>query len=259
MISVKLNLFSNVLSMPNDVRILFPDRKEGNEEKVKVLWLCHGGSGDENEWMYYSTVSAVVDERNIAAVIVNANDSCVVNMGYGLCYADYLGKELPQILYTMFPRLSEKREDNFISGLSNGGYGCLILGLSNPDRYGAIGAFSAGDKADAVYTKQEGDKMSVRVRLFGREDIKDSPYSIRYLAEEVSRNCPEKPRVYHACGSKDPWLDLNLLVKKTFEELNDPKYDYRYDQVEGLGHEWGFWDLELRRFLDYALRDAAEV
>ena len=97
--------------------------------------------------------------------------------------------------------------------------------------------------------------MSVRIRLFGKEDIRNTPYSIRYLAEQVSRNCDVKPRVYHACGSEDPWLDLNLLVKQTFETLNDPKYDYVYDQVEGLGHVWPMWDIEIRRFLDYALKD----
>ncbi len=252
MISVKLNLFSNTLSMPNDVRILFPDHTDA-EEKLKVLWLCHGGSGDENEWLYYSTVAAIPDERRIAIVLVNANDSCFTDMGFGLKYKTWLGEELPRTLYTMFPRLSEKREDNFISGLSNGGYGCFLIGLSYPERYAAIGAFGAGDKADAKYAKQEGEEMSVRIRLFGKEDIRDTAYSIRWLAEQVSKNCAVKPRIFHACGSEDPWLDLNLLVKETFEKLKDPKFDYVYMQKEGLGHVWPMWDIAIRRFLAYAL------
>ena len=252
MISVKLNLFSNSLSMPNDVRILFPDQAEA-EEKLKVLWLCHGGSGDENEWLYYSTIAKIPDARKIAIILVNANDSCFTDMGYGLKYKTWLGEELPRTLYTMFPRLSEKREDNFISGLSNGGYGCLLIGLSYPGNYAAIGAFSAGDKADAKYVKQEGEEMSVRMRLFGQEDIRNTSFSIRCLAKQVSKNSDIKPRIYHACGSEDPWLDLNLLVKETFVKLNDPKYDYVYDQMEGLGHEWPLWDAEIRKFLDRVL------
>lgn len=254
MISVKLNLFSNSLSMPNDVRVLFPDNTE-TETKLKVLWLCHGGSGDENEWLYCSTIAEIPDERNIAVVLVNANDSCFTDMGYGLKYKTWIGEELPRTLYTMFPRLSDQREDNFISGLSNGGYGCLLIGLSWPERYAAIGAFSAGDKADANYAKQEGEEMSVRMRLFGQEDIRDTDYSIRHLAEKVSKTCEVKPRIYHACGSEDPWLNLNLLVKHTFETLNDPKFDYVYDQAEGYGHEWPMWDMEIRRFLDRVLED----
>lgn len=254
MISFKLNIFSNVLSMNNDCRVLLPDNV-GPEEKLPVLWLCHGGSGDENEWMYYSTMPELPDKERIAAVIVNANDSCFTDMAYGLKYATYLGKELPEILYRMFPHFSQKREDNWISGLSNGGYGCLLLGLTYPERFGAIGAFSAGDKADAKFAHAESGVITPRIRMFGQEDIKDTPYSVRYLARRVSQECELKPRIYHACGSEDPWLDLNLLVKETMEELNDPAFDYVYDQIDGLAHEWKFWDEEIRRFLKYLRKD----
>ena len=254
MISFKLNIFSNVLGMNNDCRVLLPDNV-GPEEKLPVLWLCHGGSGDENEWMYYSTMPELPNKERIAAVIVNANDSCFTDMAYGLKYATYLGKELPEILYRMFPHFSQKREDNWISGLSNGGYGCLLLGLSYPERFGAIGAFSAGDKADAKFAHAEPGVITPRIRMFGQEDIKDTPYSIRYLARRVSEERELKPRIYHACGSEDPWLDLNLLVKETMEELNDPAFDYVYDQIDGLAHEWKFWDEEIRRFLKYLRKD----
>lgn len=250
MISFKLNIFSNVLSMNQDVRVLLPD-ETGEEEKLRVLWLCHGGSGDENEWMYYSTVPAIPDQRHLAVVIVNANDSCFVDMAYGLPYATYLGQELPGILCRMFPHLSERREDNYISGLSNGGYGCFYIGLTWPERYAAIGAMSAGDKADARFVPAEGAQMTPRIRMFGQEDIRETSYSIRHLARKVSAEAAVKPRIYHACGGEDPWLDLNLLVRETFEELADPAFDYVYDQIEGLGHEWKFWDEELRRFLEY--------
>ena len=28
--------------------------------------------------------------------------------------------------------------------------------------------------------------------------------------------------------------------------------NYVYDEIEELGHEWRFWDIELNKFLDYA-------
>lgn len=253
MISFKLNVYSNVLSMNNDCRVLLPDEVKG-KEKLKVLWLLHGGSGDENEWLYYSTAAEIPDQEKIAVVIVNANDSCFTDMAYGLRYGTYVGSELPEILYRMFPNLSEKREDNFISGLSNGGYGCLLVGLTHPERFGAIGAFSAGDKADANYAVSEDGMMTPRIRMFGQNDITGTDYSIRYLAKKVSETGSVKPRVYHACGGEDPWLDLNLRFKETMEELNDPAFDYVYDQIEDLGHEWDFWNEELRRFLAYLKR-----
>ncbi|MBR3347733.1 MAG: hypothetical protein IKG37_11695 [Solobacterium sp.] len=192
MISVKLNHFSNILSMYNDCRILFPDEVK-EDETLKVLWLCHGGSGDENEWMYYSTVASISDSRHLAVVIVNANDSCFADMAYGLNYRTYLGKELPELLVQMFPHLSDKREDNYICGLSNGGYGCMLIGLSFPSRFGAIGAFSAGDKADSAYKPAEPGEITPRIRMIGADEFHNSSYSIRYLLQKV----PPKARKSH--------------------------------------------------------------
>lgn len=251
MISVKLNIFSNILYMNNDLRILFPD-KVMPDEKLKTLWLCHGGSGDENDWLYHSKIAEIPDRYHMAIICVNAEDSCFVDMAYGREFTKYIGDELPNTLCTMFPHLSDRRCDNFISGLSNGGYGCLIIGLTYPQRYTAIGAFSAGDKADAKYVKAQQDEITPRIRMFGSEEIKGTKYSIRQLAKDLSYKDCDKPRIYHACGSLDPWLDLNLLVKETFEELDDPEYNYTYDQIDGLGHEWNFWDIEIIRFLEWA-------
>ena len=250
MISCKLNLFSNTLSIHSDCRILLPDGCH-RDTKIPVLWLCHGGNGDENEWLYHSSIAEISDEAGIAAVLVNAEDSCFVDMVYGKRFSAWIGEELPQILYRMFPVMSSAREDNYICGLSNGGYGSLLIGLSYPERFGAVGAFSAGDKADARYVPAKDGEITPRIRIYGQEDIRDTRYSIRALARSVSFNSSMKPLIYHACGQEDPWLDLNILFKDTMTELNDPAFCYVYEEMEGYGHEWKFWDTSLRRFLDY--------
>lgn len=248
--SMKVNHFSNALSMNMDARVLLPDEIAAGE-RLKVLWLCHGGSGDENEWLYYSTIAQLPDERHIAIIIVNANDSCFVDMPYGKNYGTYIGEELPLILHKMFKCISSDREDNYISGLSNGGYGCFITGLKNRERFAAIGAFSAGDKADALPKPYREGTLNPRIRMFGQEDIHETEYSMKYLARKTALVDGFKPRIYHACGSLDPWLSMNLSVKECMEEINCPEYDYVYHQAEGYGHEWKFWDMEIRNFLDY--------
>lgn len=250
MISMKINHMSQELGICMDCRVLLPEEVEAGQS-VKVLWLCHGGSGDENEWLYYSTIAELPDKHNLAIVLVNANDSCFVDMPYWKNYGTYIGKELPEIIQNMFLELSRKREDNFICGLSNGGYGCVIVGLKNRERFGAIGAFSAGDKADAKPKPFKEGEMNPRVRMFGQEDIQETEYSMKYLARKVAGETGPKPRIYHACGGLDPWLDLNLLFKEYVEKLECQEYDYVYHQIDDLGHEWKFWDLEVRNFLKY--------
>lgn len=261
MTSMKLNHFSKELSFNMDCRILMPDGL-AHGEKLKVLWLCHGGSGDHSEWLYFSTVARLVEVYHIAVVIVNANDSCFVDMPYGKNYGSYIGEELPHIVWQMFSCLSDEREDNYICGLSNGGYGCFIVGLKYRHNFSAIGAFSAGDKADATPKPFEEGKMNPRVRMFGQVDISDTDYSMKHLARRLAKEYEEAkntgdndftplPRIYHACGGDDPWLDLNLKVKECMEDINCSEYDYVYHQIDGLGHEWDFWDIEVRNFIEY--------
>lgn len=249
MISFKINVFSNVLNMNNDLWLLVPDTYE-SDESLKTLWLYHGGSGDENEWLFESTIANIPDDYHLAIILVNAEDSCFVDMAYGRKFTTYLGEELLEIMRKMFPHLSGQRSDNFIGGLSNGGYGAFVIGLTYPEKFAAIGALSAGDKADASsYKKATGNEITPRIRMFGAEDIKDTRYSIRHLARQLSKSDAPKPRIFHSCGALDPWLDLNLLVKETFEEPDSKVFDYTYDQMNYLGHEWGFWDIKIRRFV----------
>lgn len=245
MTTMKINHFSKTLSMNMNCHVVMPDNIVDNEQ-LKVFWLCHGGSGDENEWLYFSSIARLVEKLRIAFVIVNANDSCFVDMPFGKNYGTYIGEELPQIIWAMFKCLSERKEDNYICGLSNGGYGAFIVGLKCRKNFCAIGAFSAGDKADSVPKPFEPGQMNPRVRMFGQEDISETEYSMKYLAQKLDGE-PDVPRIYHACGGQDPWLDLNLKVKECMEKLH---YDYTYDQIDELGHAWEFWDIEIRKFIE---------
>ena len=119
MISFKLNVFSNVLSMNSDCRVLLPDNVQA-DESLPVLWLCHGGSGDENEWLYYSTIAEIPDKERIAVVIVNANDSCYTDMAYGLDYGTHIGTELPEMSAPYYKQ-RERRFGNVKIGIYSKG------------------------------------------------------------------------------------------------------------------------------------------
>ena len=170
-------------------------------------------------------------------------------MNYGDRFGSYMGKELPVLIHNMFSCISSKREDNYISGFSNGGYGCFHVGLSNPDKFSVIGAFSAGDKADADFPNDGGAKSINRIRLFGDGDLHQNQYGLTYIANQLIEKNVDKPRIYHACGGQDPWLDANHIMRDYF--VSHKEYNYVYDEIPELGHEWKFWNEELVRFLEY--------
>ena len=247
---INLNLFSMMLRFGTDVTVVLPDEIQ-KDEKLACVWLYHGGSGDHTDWLYHTDLVDEVEKRHFAAVLPNVNESCFVNMNIGGKYESYVAKELPSIIWNMFDCISKDREKNFVSGLSNGGYGCLHTILKYPDKFSKVGAFSAGDKADSVFLNDGSEKSINRIRLFGDGDLHKTEYGLTYLADLFIEKELPKIQIYHACGSLDPVLDMNHIVRDYFLEHKD-YFDYTYDEMENYGHEWKFWNIELKKFLDFA-------
>jgi S-formylglutathione hydrolase FrmB len=253
-----MNIFSMCLKHEIDVTVVLPDKIEDGE-KLKCVWLYHGGSGDHVDWLYHTRLVDYVNDGHFAAVLPTVHESCFVDMNMGNRYGIYVGKELPGIIWKMYRCISDRREDNYVSGLSNGGYGCFHTALMYPDKFSVVGAFSAGDKADADFPNDGGAKSITRIRLYGDGDLHKNEYGITYLADRLidevesgKRDISTLPRIYHACGSLDPWLNMNHILRDYFKK-NEKYFDYTYDEVEGLGHEWDFWEMELKRFLKVCL------
>src|SRR5690606_7723267 len=106
------------------------------EGRHKTLWLLHGRSDDHTIWLRRTSIERYVAPLGLAVVMPNANLSFYNNMAWGARYGDFFENELPELARSFFP-LSARREDNFIAGLSMGGYGAMRLALANPGRYAA--------------------------------------------------------------------------------------------------------------------------
>lgn len=246
---MEVEFYSKVLKMNMCAYVLMPQPKEpyDPEKKYKTLWLYHGGNGDHTAWLRETRIEAYARERELAVIMPGVHRSCFVNLNGGFNYGDFVGRELVDIMRNLFPRLSHKREDNFVAGLSNGGYGCIHVGFSNPDIYGAIGAFSAGDKADVDVQ----NRSSEQKRMFADGDLRDGYYSLKYVGRKMLESGATPPIVYHACGELDPWLHLNHLMRDFFISCPGDPFHYCYDELEGYGHQWEFWDIAIQKFFDY--------
>ncbi|CAM3733296.1 alpha/beta hydrolase [Marinicrinis lubricantis] len=250
---METHIFSEVLGMEMQVNVILPQEKQPYRGygKLKVLWLLHGGSGDHSVWLRMSRIEHYANQYGIAVILPGVFNSCYTNMAHGGRYFTYMTEELPFILRHLFPRLSEDRNDNYISGLSNGGYGCLRVGLARPDLYAAIGAFSAGDKSDIAFVNDGSPRAYDRILLFGEGEIKNTENDLKFLGRKALDEGLSLPKVYHACGSEDPWLDLNERVREFFLSIEGNPYHYHYREADGHGHTWEFWDEEVVRFLEH--------
>lgn len=65
MISAYVHPYSNVLNMETDVRLIMPDLNE-DKRPLPCIYLCHGGSGDEDAWLCFGGIGELADRYRTA-------------------------------------------------------------------------------------------------------------------------------------------------------------------------------------------------
>ena len=225
---LKLNLYSVVLQMQVDVWAVLPEPNPG----LKWMVLLHGGSGFQENWAIDTNIEQLALGHGIAVFMPDGHDSCFVNTATGRRYGEYIGRELQGILRRYFPTLSQSRDDTWISGFSNGGYGAFLAGLAYPQNFGRIVAAGTGDKADIDWDGQ--NRLKEKEKLFGAStDMSNSEYSIKFLAKKLAEKNGPKPAIVHGCGENDPWLHMNHSLRDFFAAS---PFDYAYHEFPNEGH-----------------------
>ena len=156
----KIDYYSQAMQQKMGVCVIIPENKWGYsladrpaDYRYPTLWLLCGGGFDHTDWIRYTALELYAAKHGIAVVLPGISYAGYVNTAEGdYRWWDQIAYELPDYLRKVFP-LSEKREDTYIAGLSMGGTGALTIGLSQPDRFAAIGVLSAGNwVAEKMYT-----------------------------------------------------------------------------------------------------------
>lgn len=232
-----LKIFSNVLGMHTNVYVVIPERRE-NGSVPKTLYLLHGLSDDNTIWMRRTSIERYAEKYGICVVMPNAEKSFYTDMKYGSDYYTFIAKELPDIMHTLFG-LSRDREQNYVAGLSMGGYGALKIALRECGNYAAAaGLSSACDMAAR-------DKRGYFPAVFGDGEI-GNENDLFALAEEASRNAT-KPRIFLGVGTEDFLYDENQKFKEHLASLG---YDMTYRESAGT-HNWEFWDEYIKYVLEW--------
>ena len=247
--------FSKNLHGYVDVNLYLPVGTEYEDEvkpgeKFQTLWILHGFAGNFMEWPQYSAIEKLAMLNKFAVVSVDGDNSGYNNMPNGDNYYTYVTEELPAFLRKHY-LLSDKREDNFIAGLSMGGYGAAKLGFNNPDKYCAIGIFSGGPFDPVDQYEHMTEEQKKRNDLYncsaedntkgGRNDVWGSFLKLRDSGYPM-------PLIYDACGEQDfamvPFNDFKKFVKE-----NGREDDVIFESWPGV-HAWDFWDVAVHKFVD---------
>lgn len=149
----QLTFESQYLQGNTTVSVILPDKPRektpaqfyGEGTRYKVLWLLHGTFGDHSDWLRKSNIELYACERDLVVVCpsgLNANYANWENFSLGYNMYDYFLEELMPLVHNWFPA-SDKREDNYIAGLSMGGRGACVYAFSHPEKFAGAAILSA--------------------------------------------------------------------------------------------------------------------
>ncbi len=245
---------SQALASPTNVRIYFPSdyaTEWSRQEPKAVFTLLHGYTNDGDDWVNMCSAIRYAAENNIVLVIPDAGNSFYHDTASHQAYYTWLTQEMPVMLRQMI-KLPQEREKNFVCGLSMGGYGALLLGLSNPEKYAGCASFSGAVDVQMMLDQKENPSVRFAFEpVYGQELLLPENRNLFSLIQKVSQlPKEEQPCVLCTTGRQDhqPYYiyEQNQRLRRFAETL---PVDYTYMEWDGV-HDWAFWDRSLVYAID---------
>lgn len=258
---------SQYLGGATDVTVILPDKPRDltprefyrSGKKYKVLWLLHGTSGDHMDWVRRTNIELYVEGLELAVVMPSALNSNYSNwkdfmLGYNMY--DYLTEELMPLVYGWLP-VSERREDNFIAGLSMGGRGAVKYAVNHPEKFAAAAVLSATPMDLKAMSHGNPclmldlDDARVRTTLLNAGGLDAFVHSEENVWEIINQKAGtgQLPRLFFACGEDD--AVIYGLFQSFREHAREIGLDAEFFSGPGYRHEWPFWDLGIQKALRF--------
>jgi enterochelin esterase-like enzyme len=206
------------------------------KRKYPVLYLLHGGGGDEDAWISMGRAAIIMDNliaaRKAVPMIVvmpNGNASQTVSQGFGYgptpsvqqatavprpvrAIAPYSGAYPESLVKDVIPfvertyRADGKPEHRAIAGLSMGGFHTISATLNSPATFDWIGVFSSGTQITPEVTRQFEALQKAGVRLYwsavGDQDfLRENATAVHAAAKSAGL-----PATYHEVSGFHTWF-----------------------------------------------------
>jgi enterochelin esterase-like enzyme len=208
-----------------------PGYDADRDTRYPVLYLQHGGGEDETGWTRQGRVNFILDnliadkkavpmivvmEKGYATRAGAAPQPAGPGKGDGGAFEDVVLKDLIPMIDAHY-RTAPERDRRAIAGLSMGSGQALRIGLTHPDTFSAVGAFSGVGKVD-IKTAFGG--------AFADADAFDKKVALLYLHsgtvgldEGIHKNAESLFTALEQAGIK------NVVFR----------------DAKGLAHEWQTW------------------
>lgn len=249
---IQCDFFSEVLGLSCSMNVILPQGTSGQigmenrviNKKHPTLFLLHGLSDDHTIWMRRTSIERYVAPLGLAVVMPAVHRSFYTDMAVGYKYWTFISEELPTIARSFFP-LSDKREDNFVAGLSMGGYGAFKMALSCPDKFAAGASLSGAlDVANLASIRESKELENI---VGDWRNIAGSKNDLFHLAKKAAESDGPKPKLFQCVGTEDYLYGDNIRFRDFAQNLG---LDHTYEEGPG-NHSWDFWDDNIKKVLEW--------
>jgi enterochelin esterase family protein len=240
---------SPTLSLSRRMYIYTPPGYEDGKDKYPVLYLLHGGGGDEDAWTSLGRANYILDNliaegkaKPMIVVMTNGNPDQTVAVSDrklepvaaqpAAAGPMTMGsKDFPNsIVKDVIPyienhyRVLVNKENRALAGLSMGALQTQITGMNNPDLFNYLGVFSIGLQMEFGETTTD----LIKAYDTNLEELKKNGFKLFYIG----------------VGKDDfVYKGVQLLVNK----LDEHSFKYIYNETSG-GHTWANWRIYLTDF-----------
>ena len=232
-----VTFYSRALQRDMPYRVVMPaDSAAG--EKLKTVYLLHGGGGDFRDWTNDSDVAKYA-EHGLILVMPAGHSSYYANAAERSQdrYEDYIVKDLIEDVESKFPAMS-RREGRAIVGVSMGGFGAINLALRHPELYAFAGGISAAVDVPSRPLSIKRLEQWRRFRaIFGPWEgpVQKSNDPFQLVRSADAQNAPY---FFLTCGEQEGLLGPNRQFASLLEARH---FQYELHTTPG-DHNWKQWD-----------------
>ena len=245
-----------------------PAGYETGTDRYPVLYLLHGGSGDEDAWSSCGRATQILDNliaqgkaRPMIVVMPNGNTTRIAapdllpappalpanqDPGRFRKFPESLVRDLIPFIDRTY-RTRTDRDHRAIAGLSVGGAQTLYTAFNNLELFAWVAAFSGG------YPVMPGVAIDVApppnaASLKGPDITKSlDPEKFAALMPQLTAGANDKLRLlYLSIGTADTLQETHRVVKQV---LKDKGVKYTLMEFPGYIHEWPVWRVTLKDLL----------
>lgn len=253
-----------------------PAGYEDSHDRYPVLYLLHGGGGDEDAWTAMGRATQILDNliaagkvKPMIVVMTNGNPSQAAAQDYVAPPAPAPGAptQWPFGDNSIFPkslvadvipyvdqhyRTLSDRDHRAIAGLSMGGAQTFFAAFNFLDQFSWVASFSGGfTLLPGVFINVPAPPNAASLR---GPDLTRSidPEKFKALLPQLNASANDRLHLlYLAIGTDDALTTTHAAVKKVLQEQG-----VRFTLVEtpGYAHEWSFWRKSLADLLPRLFR-----